>query len=134
MTINNNLTEKLVSFEVAKLLKEAGFDVVTSLIYMTNRELNPLFENINNLKHSDGNNPFISAPTQQLAIDWIRVNFDIHILVNIAIDDRWYFESFNLKGKRNAEILTDEEYWFNTPEEAKEAALTYVLQDLILKK
>jgi hypothetical protein len=75
------MKEQLITFQTAKLAKEKGFDEIVDKIYMTNHTVEVLFENINTLKHSDGNNPFVSAPTQSLLQKWLR---DIHnIQINI---------------------------------------------------
>jgi hypothetical protein len=51
----------------------------------------------------------------------------------VSIDGTWYFELFNLKDKRNAEIEIPYEItgYHNSPEEAYEAAIEYTLENLI---
>ena len=85
-TINNKTQDDYVVFDNAKLLKEKGFDIITDYIYMTNHSSNPVFENINRLKHSDGDNPFVSRPTIQLAVKWIYENFGYWIYCEIHKD------------------------------------------------
>jgi hypothetical protein len=134
--MNNNIDEQLVSFETAKLLKEKGFDVITDMIYITNHTSEILFENINGLKHSDGNNPFISAPTQQLAIDWIYKNYNIWIITTPFLYSknvthwRWGYVSTKYKTRG---IKWEKEKDYMSPEEAKEAAIIYVLKEILIK-
>jgi hypothetical protein len=126
--INNNIEEQRVSFDNAKLLKEKGFDVVTDLIYMTNHTSIVLFDNINSLKHSDSNNPFVSAPTQQVAIDWIIINFGIHIILDWNGDEYFCATRKVVDSKMVIDVFG---LRFNTPKEAKEAAINHVLTNLI---
>ena len=69
--MNNNITEQLVSFEVAKLLKEKGFNSYCGKIYAYGQT-----ETIDNITPLDNTNDrgYYLAPTQQLAIDWILIN------------------------------------------------------------
>lgn len=65
------VTEDYVSFEVAKLLKEKGFDAKCSCYYFLNDEVR--FEE--SLTHWDWNHGYIcrySAPTLQLVMKWLR--------------------------------------------------------------
>jgi len=151
------LQPKYVTFEQGKLLKEKGFNVPTKKFYelaLTSKkdkehgysgsfgwkkgECN-LQEGyfINNLKDCDysGKHWFMcSAPEQWVVVEWLRVNHDIWVSVNIAIDDKWYFELYNLKDKRNAEIIIEDENvtdFYNSPQEACSAAFDYILKNLI---
>ena len=138
-SINNNITEQLVSFEVAKLLKEKGFDVKCGGWYMEHgalfinyhkEEYNevPFLHNTNKLLFKLNR---VSAPTQQLAIDWIRMNFGICISVGCDTysgKNDWNY-GINIIG--NPEFDYDSSNSYNSPEEAKEAALRYVLEKLI---
>lgn len=96
--MNNNITEDYVSFEVAKLLKEKGFEWRSpSLIKKEDGRIG--FDNINGVPQSMDNayncyeengkpirprkytrtNSHYPRPTHTLAIKWIRLNFGIHI-------------------------------------------------------
>ena len=76
------MKEQPIEYNTAKLAKEKGFDEITDMIYMTNHTVETIFENINRLKHSDGNNPFISAPTQSLLAKWLR---EVHDITNLNV-------------------------------------------------
>lgn len=73
------MQESLVLFKTAKLAREKGFDEITYFIFDTYNCAPALkfkiIENFNSLKHSDGDNHFISAPTQSLLQKWLR---DVH--------------------------------------------------------
>jgi hypothetical protein len=72
--------------------------------------------------------------TYSVVIEWLRVNHGIWVSVNIAMDDKWYFELYNLKDKRNAEIIIEEEDFtdfHNSTKEAYSAAFDYILNNLI---
>jgi hypothetical protein len=71
----------------------------------------------------------ISAPEQWQVVEWLRINHGIWVSVNIAMDDKWYFELYNLKDKRNAEIIIEDENvtdFHNSPQEAYSAAFDYI--------
>jgi hypothetical protein len=116
-----------VSFPIAKLLKEKGFDKRAEKRYGTQSGILYNDAVINDLEDT----VFTAAPTIAEVVMWLYKKHEIWIVVNIDIQNRWYFELFNLKDKRNAEILPDDEYWFNTPTEAYEAGIEYVLKNLI---
>jgi hypothetical protein len=136
-----------VSFEIAKLLKEKGFDELCNNHYSqalfegTNPDWEGVFPKYSVFKHSDyhnnskpnNNNLWFecSAPTISEVIMWLYEKHGVWVVVNIDIQNRWYFELFNLKDKRNAEILIDDEYWLNSPTEAYEVAIEYCLTNLI---
>jgi len=125
-TINNNIQEARVGFPNAKLLKEKGFNVKCKDFYNKVEVLNGSY-------HLEGS---IEAPTQQLAIDWIRINFDIQIFL-----DYTFYDGFHYGCKITIPNGDVEEIWTegidndidgsDTPEEAKEAAINYVLTKLI---
>lgn len=116
-TINNDIEESYCSFEVSKLLKEKGFDCKVK----GTRNSDTPFSEIDNCQ----------IPNHALAIEWIRVNFGIWIEISISIENKWYFTLLNLESKRNAEIYIINDKIYNSPQEATEAALLYVLKELI---
>ena len=121
-----------VNFEISKLLKEKGYDETTQLIYMTNHTSEVLFENINGLKHSDGNNPFCSAPTIAEAVMWLYEKHNIWIYVwksDINMTFTLWLQLLNVRGSSPIKVPLLK--IFHTPTEAYEAAITYVLSNLI---
>ena len=80
------MQDQLVSFKVAKLAKEKGFDIPVLNCYNENGELGDVeslcFVNYNQFKNVDGSNTnMYSAPTQSLLQKWLRDKHKIHIFV-----------------------------------------------------
>ena len=85
------ITEDYVSFEVAKLLKEKGFDEDTNCYYIEgsvdkNLYYSPIRQNHNKRItnnefdiHIDITSGKISAPTLQMAMKWLREKYNLHI-------------------------------------------------------
>ena len=109
-------------------MKFKGFDEITDYIYMTNHTTEVMFENINRLKHSDGNNPFVSAPTIFQTVQWLYEKHNIWIYVsNVPFENHFTFEySINNKEKCLHQYGT-----FESPEEAYESAIEYCLEQII---
>ena len=123
------LTEDYVSFEVAKLLKEKGFNEC------------PLFryDDCGHLWVQGGYNKTIKwhfpAPTLQMAMKWLREvhNIGIFPYTYTHISDRKTIHSYvtaiiNLK---TYELMTDSYLSNDTYENAVEAAIKYCLENLI---
>lgn len=73
--MNNNIEEKYCSFEVSKLLHKKGFHTGGNHGYdfYGTEIFNPKI----NLQ-----NGWYSSPTHQIAMEWLRVNFDIDIIIS----------------------------------------------------
>ena len=144
----NNIQESYCSFEVSKLLKEKEFKVETKSCYTmylkTKKSDNPSFRMkkgeltvdinyiINNATGDFSNENYYQCarPTHALAIEWIRVNFNIHIYsfpiyINKAIG---LSELSGYCFYANRDYIDTE---YKTPQEATEAAILYTLQNLI---
>ena len=124
------ITEDYVSFEIAKLLKEKGFDehCLTSYnAFLSNHK-------VEESKVSEwGKANQIYRPTHQMAMKWLREVHELSV------------ETFSIKGtsnvcpvfwKGNVVKLLTQDRAFNgelvdSYEEAVEAALKYVLENLI---
>ena len=120
-------TEDYVSFETAKLLKEKGFDEATYHYYNTTGAR--WFESVLVRHNSQGG---IACPTLQMAMKWLR---EVHG-IDISIDLRFRSEDEDvyIKSWRYTVYHTDEIEDFgdsDTYEEACEAAIKYVLENLI---
>lgn len=155
--INNNITEEFCSFEVSKLLKEKEFDPVNKPenkygyregysiklfhVYEINPEgvirfgivqnnstsFNDLLYDYTKEGNEYGHHNYI-APTHALAIEWLRVNFGIWITCSPVINT-WCNSISYLKDNKMTNSTTLD--YFETPQEATEAALLYVLKNLI---
>lgn len=131
------IREAYVSFEVAKLLKEKGFNEAT------NRHYNAQYDEIrtvsdtfmtywNNEEHMkvlmmEG---ALAIPTHQMAIAWLRTK---HIIIVVQPE---YFNADAICSYWGVDIWADDNYEklqgdFPIYEEAVEAALKYSLENLI---
>lgn len=143
------INEAYVSFEVAKLLKEKGFDCPCHATYDTAVtggkpkffEYDVLQFFPDGMKNSDDKyGMVISAPTHQMTMKWLREVHNIQIELNWDKGNQLYsFQIWKL-GKYQAEISSldlwriykDDNYlgeW--NYEDAVEAALKYCLENLI---
>ena len=122
------LKEDYVSFETAKLLKEKGFDRRYPL-FPCYREDNGKFIDIPTTLDTI-NYCFIPAPTLQMAMKWLREKYNIHI-------EPRYFPTPNIyryviiHSPVTIENIDSHPQYFNTYEEACEAAIKYCLENLI---
>lgn len=122
------ITEDYVSFEVAKLLKEKGFDVPTRTFYNPKKshllKLDPCLINRNAGVQ-------VSAPTHQMTIKWLREEKGIAIIPTISsiLDEEkflWDVEIVTTKNK------TYRQGWvYEHQEEAINTAIRWSLENLI---
>ena len=152
------ITEDYVSYEIAKLLKEKGFDVSTRFVWYEKlpydlaikpgtfnkpgidlyfmsktTEHNSLFDNKDKADYIEG--AVYSCPSQSLALKWLREVHNIHIEIYRTACGYLYIISNIPYGTDlyNPEYGGDDEnsgQW-TTYEKAVEAALEYVLKNLI---
>ena len=127
--LNNNIKEPICSFEISNLLKEKGFDVLSTAFYhKTKKELvDPKsYADLAINKNSDFSTAsFITAPTQSIALEWIRVNFDINIESHVVGEKGYFSYTVYINGAKKLKER------FDTPQEAIEAGLLYALTKLI---
>ena len=113
-------TEDYCSYEIAKLLKEKGFDGVCDYAYSNKGNW---FE----IDRSNFDEVYCLRPTHQMAIKWLRE--EKNIIINVwynGVD--WDAEHYNNEDE-NFYLITDPSC--NSYEEAVEAALKYCLENLI---
>lgn len=127
MNRNNDIKEDYVSFETAKLLKRNGFGVKSLAVYNSEGDF------IDKLYRFDGQllKNCILAPTQQMALKWIRENFKIYIDITSAFDSKginviFKYMSFN----DEMDIVAKSDYQFPTYEEAVENSIIHTLMNL----
>ena len=121
------IQEDYVSFEVAKLLKEKGFDEKCSRWYVANEPQEGL------VASGFGENQFyINAPTHQMAMKWLREVHNIFIEINTSIDlNGKYHFSYTILDKECkyvVKVCRDPNWNY---EEAAEVAIKYCLENLI---
>lgn len=132
--------EYYVSLEVAKLLKEAGFDWEVNHSYPNCESLDnscsgymedlSFYHNLN-----DGKYGGMSVPTLEVAQKWLREVKGIHLYVRPILDEHKYVVTVVVDdltwGQVNDNNGTSKR--FNTYEEAQEAGIKKALE-LILEK
>ena len=131
------ITEQYVTFETAKLLKEAGFDSPTRGIYRTNRTGDHSFAEYNmkqtvddlSWNAGDGFQYEYLAPTKSLAARWLREKHGIHIAVTPS-NKAWYWELRTTDGAFMAGSAQHNPT-FPTYEEALETGLREALEHII---
>lgn len=128
------MKEAYVSYDTAKLLKEKGFNWPTIEYYSSSGSIYRFSEGIADICGILS----YPRPTQQMACRWLREEHNIHIMPTIGCDvDRtpriFYgvvIALFNDYGDIDLRDPLDEK-GYNSPEEAIEATLEYVLKNLI---
>lgn len=137
-TINNNIQESYCSFEVSKLLKEKGFNVLCPQGYDTNDLEYQRFGLPKGIQFgicSNTKESSVVAPTHALAIEWIRVNFGIWIQAATHEVGKWcYHTQKTTAGTISPKICENGQFGledFDSPQEATEAAIKYTLKNLI---
>lgn len=137
------IKEAYCSFEVAKLLKEKGFDW-ECISYYVNQEPNDIKYSFLGETNSTWEKRCCSAPTHQMAMAWLREKWRLEISITfgfpfIAGKSRYrYFWSIvkvcdnHLEYSMNdPNSSTYQEEQVDTYEEAIESALKYSLKNLI---
>ena len=121
------IKETYCSYEVAKLLKEKGFHEPCIATYNSttkNFQVEEIYEDWT--IHWKG---YISAPTLQMAMKWLREIYGIDIVIEISdpsVNDRKYY--CVIWNKNNDSYILD---LFDSYEDAVETALKYCLENLI---
>lgn len=155
--MEKTLSEDYCSYEVAKLLKEKGFDELTTFVWyqhlptsldcqnLANKKARDYFYHDETTEHNSSyknsrhkpeyiHGDIFSCPTHQMAMKWLREVYDIHISVGKTflindIDNKPYLVYVCTK-KCHTSYNSWQEY-HSTYEDAVEAALKYCLTYMI---
>lgn len=124
------IKEAYCSFEVAKLLKEKGFDEPCYGRYSVRSKE---FHLDTTKPCNNGGNFLYSAPTHQMAMKWLREMHGIFIAINNDdLDFNWQcYDLINRGSTLDPKILSESYAGYKTYEDAIEEALKYVLENLI---
>lgn len=133
------IKEDYVNFEVAKLLKEKGFNGECLSMYLTPKPYsgmgNPKEPKIaphgRDSHYYEGYLYQCEAPTLQMVMKWLRETFEIHCQIDCPIAaSNWVY---GIRDLNKDEWLTDYRNMGDndTYEEACEAAIKYCLENLI---
>ena len=136
------IQEDYVSFEVAKLLKEKGFDEICSYEWgvpdIDGGYILQKWSIYNGeIRNSELIDDAYAAPTHQMACKWLREIHNKHCDIGYDIDLEWYFQIIDLKETVEYDYPEIEYYHaenetgFKTYEEAVEAAIKYTLENLL---
>lgn len=123
--INNSIVESYCSFEIGKLLKEKGFDIESCDYYSKEGEF--LYDRDYPNWQVTKPEGYCDAPTHALAVEWIRINFGIWITITSISQESWQCH-ITKKGDSLGKLYFED---FNSPQEATESALKYILEELI---
>ena len=134
--------ERYVSYDVAKLLKEKGFDWRVFNFYDEHERFSEHIGSVYTLYNwnhpeEDGRfSQYCSAPTQQMACDWLREEHEIDIIPIIRHSLKYAQESpFRDYACRvydcDGNIVLSATKWYSRYENAVEAALEYCLKNII---
>ena len=128
------VTEDYVNFEIAKLLKEKGFNEEVKAYYCYDSEFKAYeFEEDDrwDTPNSWGYGEY-SAPTLQMAMKWLREVHNIHIAVIVTYQHipRRY-EAHIMKLDNVDDFILHQNVDFVSYEQACKAAIKYCLENLI---
>jgi hypothetical protein len=124
----SNIKEDYVSFDVAKLLKNKGFDGGCDMYYTETGsvEYTQLRFNHNEIKNH------YSRPTHQMVMKWLREKYKIFIEIGVSIDiNEVYAYSFCILDKICKYLKRGDKVFYRTYEDACEASIKYTLENLI---
>ena len=116
------MQDELVSFETAKLAKEKGFD------YSVRDYYDLVFKHEGDYPHLENyneQNDKVSIPTQSLLQRWLREKHNIHIGINIDVNN--LFET-NIIFNDICEYYGENDQGFKTYEESLEVGLKEALK------
>lgn len=123
------IQEDYVSFELAKLLKDKGFNAMCEHYFSEN--LDGSISCHTAVGHWNAVMNFIARPSLSLAMKWLREEHKLFIDISFQKDEddsvTWFYMTWALDNRRR----DVEEVDFTSYEEAVEAALKYVLEKLI---
>lgn len=130
------IEEDYCSYEVAKLLKEKGFNVAIHTFYNPNKSCTLIKFDSCLINRNAGVQ--ISAPTLQMAMKWLRKIHHYIIMIDYdsyeKADDEGVITgySFTVQKKENPTKYEYIHNWaYNTYEEAVDAAIHWSLENLI---
>jgi hypothetical protein len=102
------MTDKLVEYKTAKLLKKKGFDII-----QTHSQISSLYDKKGNhcyysnygVMYSGLSDGYISAPTQSLAQKWLREIHGIHIVIIPTVTSHWTYKTVKVISEVDNNVL-----------------------------
>lgn len=144
------IEESYVSFDTARMLKEAGFDLSCRGVYVTDRTGYYEFREYDNKQTTDdlcwntedGFQYEYLAPTQALAARWLREVHGIHVMIHPYYDcsvnadgeivDKRMYWGYMILYAATGNLAEDNDERFDNYEQALEAGLQKVIK--LIKK
>ena len=124
------IEEQFVSFDTARMLKEAGFDVECDWFYINDGSVDTgIVVRSTSTRDHNMTTGFSSRPTQALAARWLREEHHIFIMLTPVIEG-WMYDLFDLK--KHQYILCNEDAMTESYEVAFETALREAIK--LIKK
>lgn len=127
------IKEDYVSFEIAKLLKEKGFDVYVRSFYEKDKYKTKEEFSTNNVLWNWNISSFrYSAPTLQMAMKWLRKKKGIAVIpvLSSVLDNEKFLWNVKIVVAKTNDSYS--QVWvYETQESACEAAIKYCLENLI---
>ena len=120
------ITEDYVSFETARLLKEKGFNWRCHTYFITDNEVAA----ISTRRDFNSVGVYISAPTLQMVMKWLRVEHNLFIEPYYTVSG---FRSSVTDTNTGNTVYTqaDEDVYYDSPEASCESIIQYCLENLI---
>lgn len=135
----DSIEDSLCSFEVSKLLKEHKFNIEVhkEWVHNTTEPLDDEFwirtwDSTHNFNNHKGEH--YSCPTNFVASEWVRLKYNLWIQIEFGKDeDKVWFNwcIYSLEKNYNYEPIAESECGLDSPVEAMDEALEYVLTNLI---
>ena len=131
------ITEDYVSFEIAKLLKEKGFNSDTTSCYILEDGTHHIMSDkvvqgeYYESQDSNEHGHLIQAPTLQMAMKWLREVYNIIVEPNSVWSGKKWEYQFFIVTPQNADSPYYEYNLYKSYEECVEAAIKYCLENLI---
>lgn len=127
------ITEDYVSFEIAKLLKEKGFDVYGDGSFGSEIKIWMEYSPFGKIKDVSSSRPSIKgypAPTLQMAMKWLREVHNLFVDIYYDYDFREGYK-FSINKLTKGTILETNNENYSTYEQACDKAIKYCLKNLM---
>ena len=122
-----NIQEDYCSYEVSKLLKEKGFDEIECVGYYCDDKPKEVQISYCGETNSTWKKRCCQAPTHQMAMKWLREEQNLYIEIRRNLNTFYY----GWKVEQGMSVKAIFDYKYDSYEQAVEAALLYVLKNLI---
>ena len=126
------IKERYVSKRVAELLKIAGFTEEVRAYYQYDSETKQWDFELDDREDTPSlwGDYYLSAPTQQMAMDYLRVEMGIEILLDVSYVNRTYNYTIVVWKPTGGDIIHSDEYYPKYGQ-CVDAALEYCLTNLL---